>query len=328
VRVPRGALGIRTPVFQSGQVAEKDLPPWFEALLNGYLRHLRAQRNLAEHTVRAYRTDLLNLFTHLGRLGIDSLDSVDLRALRSWLAKQHSLGHARATLQRRAAAARVFFAWAQETGQTARNPAANLRSPKISRILPPTLEAATAAQMLDGAVAAVGDAGGPVAARDAAVLEVLYATGIRVSELCGLDLGDLDRERRVIRVFGKGRKERTVPLGAPALRALEAWLGKTRLQLETADSGQAMFLGERGKRVDPRVVRRIVHRSLQMTQGAPDLGPHGLRHAMATHLLEGGADLRSVQEMLGHASLATTQIYTHVTNERLRSAFEQAHPRA
>ena len=328
MRVPRGVLGIPTPVFQSGQVAEKELPPQFEALLDGYVRHLRGERNLAEHTVRAYRTDLLNLFTHLGRLGIDSLDSVNLRALRSWLAKQHSLGQARTTLQRRAAAARVFFAWAQETGHVAKDPAANLRSPRINRALPPTLEAATAAQMLDGAVAAVRDAGGPVAARDAAVLEALYATGIRVSELCGLDLGDLDRERRVIRVFGKGRKERTVPLGAPALRALEAWLAKARLQLATADSGQAMFLGERGKRIDPRVVRRIVHRSSQMTKGAPDLGPHGLRHAMATHLLEGGADLRSVQEMLGHASLATTQIYTHVTNERLRSAFEQAHPRA
>jgi integrase/recombinase XerC len=315
-------------VFQSGQVAEKELPPQFEALLDGYMQYLRGQRNLAEHTLRAYRTDLLNLFTHLGRLGIDSLDSVDLRALRSWLAKQHSLGHARTTLQRRAAAARMFFAWAQETGHVGKDPAANLRSPKIGRVLPPTLEAATAAQMLDGAVAAAGDAGGPIAARDAAVLEALYATGIRVSELCGLDLGDLDRERRVIRVFGKGRKERTVPLGAPALRALEAWLAKARLRLATADSGQAMFLGERGKRIDPRVVRRIVHRSLQMTKGAPDLGPHGLRHAMATHLLEGGADLRSVQEMLGHASLATTQIYTHVTNERLRSAFEQAHPRA
>jgi integrase/recombinase XerC len=328
VRVPRGGLGIPTLVFQSGQVAENELPPQFEALLDGYLRHLRGQRNLAEHTVRAYRTDLLNLFAHLGRLGIDSLDSVDLKALRSWLAKQHSLGHARTTLQRRAAAVRVFFAWARETGHVATDPSANLRSPKISRTLPPTLEAATAAQMLDVAVAAVGDAGGPVATRDAAVLEILYATGIRVSELCGLDVGDLDRERRVIRVFGKGRKERTVPLGAPALRAVEAWLGKARLQLATAASGQAMFLGERGKRIDPRVVRRIVHRSLQMTKGAPDLGPHGLRHAMATHLLEGGADLRSVQEILGHASLATTQIYTHVTNERLRSAFEQAHPRA
>jgi integrase/recombinase XerC len=182
--------------------------------------------------------------------------------------------------------------------------------------------------MLDGAIAAAGDVGGPVAARDVAVLEVLYATGIRVSELCGLDVADLDRERRAIRVFGKGRKERTAPLGVPALRALEAWLAKARLQLATAESGQAMFLGERGNRIDPRVVRRVVHRSLRLTQGAPDLGPHGLRHAMATHLLEGGADLRSVQEILGHASLATTQIYTHVTNERLRSAFQRAHPRA
>jgi integrase/recombinase XerC len=328
VRVPRGVLGIRTLVFQSGQVAETGLPPQFDALLSSYVRHLRGQRSLAEHTVRAYRADLVNLFTHLSRLGIDSLDAVDLRALRSWLAKQHTLGHARATLQRRAAAARMFFAWAHETGQVATDPAASLRSPKITRTLPPTLEAGTAAQMLNDAVAAVAEAGGPIAARDAAVLEVLYATGVRVSELCGLDLADLDRARQVIRVFGKGSKERTVPLGRPALRAVEAWLGKARVLLVTGESGQAMFLGERGKRIDPRVVRRVVHRSLQMTQGAPDLGPHGLRHAMATHLLEGGADLRSVQEMLGHASLATTQIYTHVTNERLRSAFEQAHPRA
>jgi integrase/recombinase XerC len=297
-------------------------------MLANYVRHLRGQRNLAEHTVRAYRTDLLNLFTHLARLGIDSLDRVDLRALRSWLAKQHTLGQSRATLQRRAAAARVFFAWAQETDQIAADPAANLRSPKVSRTLPPTLEAAAAAQMLDAAAATVSEAGGPIAVRDAAVLEVLYATGIRVSELCGLDLADLDRERQVIRVFGKGSKERTVPIGTPAVKAVDAWLVKARPQLVTGESGQAMFVGERGKRIDPRVVRRVVHHSFQMTEGAPDLGPHGLRHAMATHLLEGGADLRSVQEMLGHASLATTQIYTHVTNERLRSAFEQAHPRA
>jgi integrase/recombinase XerC len=309
-------------------VAEFGLPPRFDALLSNYLRHLRGQRNLAEHTVRAYRADLQNLFTHMDRLGIESLDGVDLRALRSWLAKQHTLGQARTTLQRRAAAARVFFAWAQETGQVSTDPAANLRSPKVRRVLPPTLEAAAAAQMLDGPIAAAGEAGGPVAVRDAALLELLYATGIRVAELCGLDLADLDRDRRVIRVFGKGSKERTVPLGTPALRATETWLGKARGLLATNDSGQAMFLGERGKRIDPRVVRRVVHRSLRMTEGAPDFGPHGLRHAMATHLLEGGADLRSVQEMLGHASLATTQIYTHVTNERLRSAFEQAHPRA
>lgn len=309
-------------------MAESGLPPQFEALLASYLRHLRGQRNMADHTVRAYRTDLLNLFTHLDRLGIDSMDKVDLRALRSWLAKQHTVGHARTTLQRRAAAARVFFAWAHETGQVTTDPAANLRSPKTTRVLPPTLERATAAQMLDEAVTTARETGGPAAARDVAILEVLYSTGIRVSELCSLDVNDLDRERRVIRVFGKGSKERTVPLGAPAIRAVDAWLANARSQLMTDQSGQAMFIGDRGKRIDPRVVRRIVHRSLKMTEGAPDLGPHGLRHAMATHLLEGGADLRSVQEILGHASLATTQIYTHVTNERLRSAFEQAHPRA
>jgi integrase/recombinase XerC len=309
-------------------VVETRLPPHFETLLVSYERHLRGQRNLAEHTVRAYRTDLLNLFTHLGRLGIDTADAVDLRALRSWLAKQHTLGHARTTLQRRAAAVRVFFAWAQETGHIATDPAANLRSPKIVRRLPPTLDAEAAAQMLDARALAAEETGASVAVRDVALLEVLYATGIRVSELCGLDLADLDRGRQVIRVFGKGSKERTVPLGAPALRAVEAWLGNARPRLATGESGRAMFLGERGKRIDPRVVRRVVHRSIQMTEGAPDLGPHGLRHAMATHLLEGGADLRSVQEMLGHASLATTQIYTHVTNDRLRAAFEQAHPRA
>ena len=168
----------------------------------------------------------------------------------------------------------------------------------------------------------------PGGARDVAILELLYATGIRVSELCGLDLGDVDRDRRVVRVFGKGRKERSVPVGNPAVRAVDAWVASGRAQLATRESGQALFVGERGKRLDPRVVRRIVHRALRLVDGAPDLGPHGLRHAMATHLLDGGADLRSVQEMLGHASLATTQIYTHVTNERLRNAFEQAHPRA
>ena len=161
-----------------------------------------------------------------------------------------------------------------------------------------------------------------------AVLELLYATGIRVSELCGLDVDDLDRDRRLVRVLGKGNKQRTVPVGAPAWRAVDAWLAGPRTALVTAESGSALFVGERGRRVDPRVVRRIVHRALSVVDGAPDLGPHGLRHAMATHLLEGGADLRSVQEILGHASLATTQIYTHVSNERLRSAYQQAHPRA
>ena len=170
--------------------------------------------------------------------------------------------------------------------------------------------------------------GGPVGLRDVAILEVLYGSGIRVSELCGLDLDDLDRDRRTLRVLGKGSKERTVPLGGPAIRALDGWLTGGRATLAGPASGAAVFVGERGARIDPRVVRRIVHRALRLVDGAPDLGPHGLRHAMATHLLEGGADLRSVQELLGHASLATTQIYTHVSTDRIQAVFEQAHPRA
>jgi len=309
-------------------VTEESWPEEFAATLADYERHMRSRRGLSEHTLRAYRIDLTGLFEHLGRMRIDQLGAVDLQALRSWLANQQSRGQSRATLQRRAAAVRMFFAWAQQSGRVSGNPAATLRSPKLVRTLPPTLDRADAAEMLAQAIAAAGESGGPVAARDVAVLELLYATGLRVAELCGLDLDDLDRDRRVVRVFGKGRKERTVPVGGPAWRALDLWLAAARGRLLSARSGAALFVGERGGRIDPRVVRRIVHRALRTVDGAPDLGPHGLRHAMATHLLEGGADLRSVQEMLGHASLATTQIYTHVTNERLRAAFEQAHPRA
>jgi integrase/recombinase XerC len=309
-------------------VSEQAWPPELETALADYLRHLAAQRGLSEHTVRAYRADLAGLFDHLGRLRIGRLADVDRRALRSWLAKQQSLGQARATTQRRVAAARVFFAWAQQVGLVETNPATGLRSPKLTRSLPPTLEQADAAAMLTAALAVAAEGGGPVAARDVAMLELLYATGMRVSELCGLDLADLDGDRQVVRVFGKGSKERTVPVGKPAWRALDAWLKSGRSALVTRESGNAVFVGERGARINPRVVRRVVHRALRIVDGAPDLGPHGLRHAMATHLLEGGADLRSVQEMLGHASLATTQIYTHVSDDRLRRAFEQAHPRA
>ena len=167
----------------------------------------------------------------------------------------------------------------------------------------------------------------PHGARDAAILEVLYGGGLRVGELCGLDLGDVDRSRHTVKVTGKGDKERTVPMGAPALRAIDTWLPR-REEWVGPHSGQALFLGERGRRIDQRVVRRVVHTHLRAEPDSPDLGPHGLRHAMATHLLEGGADLRTVQDMLGHKSLATTQIYTHVSTERLRTAFRQAHPRA
>ncbi|WP_246186864.1 tyrosine recombinase XerC [Microlunatus speluncae] len=304
------------------------MPEAHRRILASYLRHLAAERHLSEHTVRAYRADLTSLLEHLTRLGRGTLAEAGLGDLRSWLARQQTLGQARSSLQRRATAARVFFAWAQRTGEIENDPAGSLRSPKQQRRLPDTLERSEAQRMLEQAIAVAAEDGGPVALRDVAILEVLYGSGVRVAELCGLNQTDVDTDRRTIRVFGKGRKERTVPLGAPAFRALDRWLAEGREPLRTPESPAAIFLGERGRRIDQRVVRRIVHRALRLTDGAPDLGPHGLRHAMATHLLEGGADLRSVQELLGHASLATTQIYTHVTTDRLRRAYQQAHPRA
>ncbi|MBO0788853.1 MAG: tyrosine-type recombinase/integrase, partial [Actinobacteria bacterium] len=179
--------------------------------------------------------------------------------------------------------------------------------------------------------AAAADAAGAaeaVALRDTAIMELLYASGIRVSELCALDTGDLDTSRNTVRVLGKGSRERIVPVGIPAVRAVAAWCATGRPRLAGPRSGQAMFVGARGGRLDPRTARRVVHARLAAVPGAPDTGPHGIRHAAATHLLEGGADLRSVQEILGHASVASTQIYTHVTTERLQAAYRQAHPRA
>lgn len=307
---------------------DERLGPDFVGLRDDYRTHLASERRLSEHTVRAYAGDVENLLLHLRGRGVERIDDAELIDLRNWLAGKQASGAARASLQRWSAAARVFWDWAHRTGRTGRNIASGLKSPKRQRRLPPTIDEPAAAEMLAGAAARAAEAGGPVGIRDVAILEILYATGIRVSEFCNLDLADLDRDRRLLRVFGKGGKERSVPAGEPAVRALERWLTEGRPLLAGPEAANAIFVGERGKRIDPRVVRRVVHRALGSTDRAPDLGPHGLRHAMATHLLEGGADLRSVQEMLGHASLATTQIYTHVTNERLQRAFEQAHPRA
>lgn len=306
---------------------EEPPPVVLGAVLDDYVQHLHTERIISPHTIRAYSGDVLDLLTHLATSGHSDLAAVDRSDLRRWLADQQAAGAQRSSIQRRTAAVRVFFAWCESTGRLPTNPAAGLRSPKVGRRLPPTLDQAAAARMLDEAVRAAAAEPGPVGLRDAAILETLYACGIRVSELCGLDLDGMDAERQVLRVIGKGDKERAVPMGTPAWRALQAWLA-VRSELARADAGSAVFVGERGGRIDPRVVRRIVHRALQTTPGAVDLSPHGLRHAMATHLLEGGADLRSVQEILGHASLSTTQIYTHVTTDRLRQAFEQAHPRA
>lgn len=305
----------------------EDLPEEFAAALSAYERHLVSERDLTVHTVRAYLGDVSGMLAHATRLGLTTLDSLDVRTLRSWLANQQSLGKARTTMARRATAVRVFTAWALRTGRAGTDPGAQLGSPKAHKPLPPALDVAQARALLDAAATAADD-GSPVGLRDVAILELLYATGIRVGELCGLDVDDVDRARRVVRVFGKGRKERTVPYGLPADTALGRWLEHARPRLVAPGAGAALFLGARGARIDQRAVRAVVHRRLVDVPGAPDLGPHGLRHTAATHLLEGGADLRTVQELLGHASLATTQIYTHVTAERLRKAYQLAHPRA
>jgi integrase/recombinase XerC len=306
---------------------ENALPEAMAAVLSDYERHLRSERNLSAHTVRAYLTDIEAMLLHAVRLGHVDVSTLDLRVLRSWLAQQQTLGRARTTLARRATAVRVFTAWAQRTGRAAGDAGALLASPKAHRLLPPALKLEEAQSLIDVALEHSHD-GSPIGRRDLAILELLYATGIRVGELVGLDVDDLDLERRVVRVFGKGRKERSVPFGKPAERAVLTWLREARPALAVPGSGAALFLGARGKRIDPRTVRAVVHARLAEVPGAPDLGPHGLRHTAATHLLEGGADLRSVQEMLGHASLATTQIYTHITTDRLRQAYRQAHPRA
>ncbi|MCD4524789.1 tyrosine recombinase XerC [Nocardioides sp. cx-173] len=296
-------------------------------VLGEYERHLVSERDLTRHTVRAYVADIAGLLDHAARLGCTGVDELDLRTLRSWLAKQQTMGLSRTTLARRATAARVFTAWLARTGRAPADAGASLGSPKPHKSLPPVLRTDEAGDLI-AAAAEVADDGSPVGLRDVAMLELLYATGIRVGELVGLDLDDVDRDRNVVRVFGKGRKERSVPFGRPAARALELWLRQGRPSLLVDGSGPALFLGARGRRIDPRAVRTLVHQRIAAVPGAPDIGPHGLRHTAATHLLEGGADLRSVQELLGHASLATTQLYTHVTTDRLRRAYQQAHPRA
>jgi integrase/recombinase XerC len=289
-----------------------------------YLEHLEFERGLSAHTVRAYRADLDSLFDHAMRLGRTDVAGIDLTVLRSWLAKQRSMGASRATLARRSSAARMFTAWAVRDGLADEDAGARLASPRAQRSLPEVLRVDQAAAVMTQAAEDTSAIG----LRDAAIVELLYATGARVSELCGLDVDDLDRGRRTVRLFGKGAKERIVPLGLPAAQATERWLASGRPALAVADSPPALLLGARGGRLDPRAARRVVHERIAAVPGAADLSPHGLRHTAATHLLEGGADLRSVQELLGHATLATTQIYTHVSIDRLRRTYESAHPRA
>lgn len=320
------AVPAQVPAQQGAQesVPPAPLPTPLGEALAAFETYLRDERAFSAHTVRAYLGDITRLLTHASRSGVTDPGGITLPVLRSWLALERTTRHADATIARRAASARAFTAHTARTGRAATDAGAGLASPKVRRVLPGVLTEEQAATLM-----AVPDPeAGPVGLRDRAVLEVLYATGLRVGELVGLDIDDLDRSRRLVRAVGKGNKERSVPLGQPAVDAVDAWLSRARPALATATSGPALFLGARGGRLDQRAVRSMVGRYLTEVVGAAPLGPHGLRHSAATHLLAGGADLRSVQELLGHATLTTTQIYTHVSVERLRASYERAHPRA
>jgi integrase/recombinase XerC len=296
--------------------------------LAAFERHLRSERGRSEHTTRAYLSDLRGLVDFLdSECAITDLADVGLRELRGWLAAQAESGAARSTIARRSAAARTFLGWAARTGRIDHDPSRRLAAPKRAGHLPEVLKQSDATALMDIAAVASDDQDS-MHLRNRAALELLYASGIRVGELTALDIDDLDLDRGVVRVMGKGGKERTVPFGGPAREAVQAWLTLGRPQVAAEGSGPALLLGRRGRRADPRQIRSAVHALLEHVPNAPDLGPHGLRHSAATHLLEGGADLRLVQELLGHASLATTQIYTHVSVDRLKQSYRQAHPRA
>ena len=294
---------------------------WQQAV-DGFAEHLRDERNRSAHTVRAYLADVNDLVGFCVDRDIESPARLALPTLRAWLADATQDGLSRSTIARRAASARAFTAWCSAQDMCENDPGHRLVSPRVGVRMPTVLDQSQARQVLE--FTARHD-GFPSAIRDHAMLEVLYGAAIRVSELCGLDTDDVDDGNRTLRVLGKGDKERIVPIGLPAARALESW-SDARHQL-AKESTPALFVGDRGLRIDPRVVRTIVRRTSDGA-GVPTVSPHAMRHSAATHVLEGGADLRSVQELLGHANLATTQRYTHVSVERLRSTFEQAHPRS
>ena len=292
-----------------------------------YLRHLRLDENCSPETLRAYRSDLGEFSAFLAReLGGGDPDprKVDRLAIRAFLGELHRRQARRSTVARKLAALRSFFRYLKRRGRVATNPAAAVATPRQEKRLPRQLSVEEMGRLLE-----MPDDSTPLGSRDRAILELLYATGVRVSELTALDFDDLDLSEGVIRVRGKGRKERMVPVGSLAVAALRRYQ-RVRGELESRPGrgGEALFLNFRGTRLNVRSVRRILARALRASAIARKVSPHTLRHSFATHLLDAGADLRSIQELLGHASLSTTQKYTHVSTERLLKAYGKAHPRA
>ena len=289
--------------------------------LEGFARTLTSA---SDATVRAYRSDLAAFVEWAERGALPGPEAVDRRTLRRYLSWLQTRRYARRSIARKASALRRYFAWLVRTGRLADDPAAGLSAPSGSGRLPRVLRADELTVLLDAPPARVAADDGPLRWRDDAVLELLYGSGLRVAELCGLDLGDVDLARRVVTVWGKGSKQRQVPVGEPALAAVRIWLDRGRAAFVTEETPErAMFLNQRGRRLGPRDVRRVLDR-----RALAPTSPHALRHTFATHLLDGGADVRAVQELLGHADLATTQHYTHVSKERLRAVYAATHPRA
>lgn len=293
-----------------------------------YRTHLINERNLSENSIRAYVADLESLLIHVNQLGITEFSQLNLNHIRSWLANLQIRGAARSSITRRVVSIRAFTYWGARNGWLDSDIGRDLIAPKPERHLPEVLDVAGAKLTIESLELRAQEEQTPESLRDLAIVEILYGSGIRVSELTGLNLEDIDRDRNTLRVIGKGNKERIVPIGIPAMRAVDKWINEGRHKLSDDVTERALFLGARGKRIDQRVVREIVYEATQALGNNKRLGPHALRHSAATHLLEGGADLRTVQEILGHSSLSTTQIYTHVSEERIKKAYDQAHPRA
>jgi integrase/recombinase XerC len=298
----------------------------FEKAITGFESHLDAGRGYSANTVKAYLIDVQDLADFLSKKKIENIDDLNLEHLRDWLWQATQAGLTKATIARKSAAVRSFTAWSLKSGLADSDPGLRLRSPKASRTLPKVVSRESLAMVFD-ALQQKATEDNPQGVRDLVSVELLYASGARVSELVGLDLESIDYSRNIMRVMGKGAKERMVPFGQPARDALDLWIRIARPKLATEKSGQALLLNSRGQRIGVRQVYSLVANLLEATPtGAA--GPHSLRHSAATHLLDGGADLRAVQELLGHASLGTTQIYTHVSIERLRAGYQNAHPRA
>ncbi len=305
-----------------------------------FLRSIKLERAFSENTLRAYQRDLTALEKFASSRGASNLEDVTLELCRDWLWSKQQAGSAQSTIARNTAALKSFFKWASQNQICDTDIGARLRTPKVGKRLPRVVTEAQVNLILEKAEQlATPDT--PSTHRDWVILELLYATGIRVSELCSIRLSDVDREGNTLRVIGKGNKERTVPYGAPAAKALDRYLRDARplLQListstpspDAAHVGSNtgfLLISDKGKKVNPRSVYSLVARVLQDAPGGGPRGPHSFRHSAATHLLDGGADLRVVQELLGHSSLASTQVYTHVSAERLAQTYRLAHPRA